>query len=85
MPGLKDNLAEINYQVPLYTKSQNGLAWRGPLKVMWSNHPAEAYRAHRAGCPIPGPGNIPEERDNKSGHPVPMLCHLLTTEVLPDS
>lgn len=42
VPGLKNNLVEINYEVPLYTESQNGLGWRGPLEVMWSNHPAEA-------------------------------------------
>lgn len=85
VPGLRNKLVEINYQVPLYTESQNSLGWRVPLEVIWSNCAAEA-QVHRAGCPIPCPGNIPEKRYHDfSGHPVPMLCRLHSTEVIPDS
>ena len=50
----------------LFTESQNGQSWKGPLEVLWSNFHVQA-----------GPMTSPRRRPHStSGQPVPVLCQL---------
>lgn len=48
---LAKNILMLSVKLPyLFQEKQNDLGCKGPLKVIWSNHPAQSGPA-RVGCP----------------------------------